>query len=114
MVILALDVLLARPLAAEREDAVLDVDVDVLLPHSEQPLRPDGTRVQLSARTIEAWYHAYRCGGFQALFPRDRGDRGRSRAIGAEIAEHILRAKRERPRRSIRGSERLGGWENDP
>ena len=63
--------------------------------------RPDGTRVQLSARTIEAWYHAYRCGGFQALFPRDRGDRGRSRAIGAEIAEHILRAKRERPRRSI-------------
>jgi len=70
-------------------------------PDSEEPLRPDGTRVQLSARTIEAWYHAYRCGGFQALFPRDRGDRGRSRAIGAEIAEHILRAKRERPRRSI-------------
>ncbi len=64
--------------------------------------RPDGTRVHLSARTIEVWYHAYRRGGFQALFPRDREDRGKSRAIGAEIAEHILRAKRERPRRSIR------------
>ena len=48
--------------------------------------RPDGTRVQLSARTIEAWYHAHRRGGFQALFPRDREDRGKSRAIGAEIA----------------------------
>src|SRR3989442_5054167 len=36
MVILVLDVLLARPLAAEREDAVLDVDVDVLLPHAGQ------------------------------------------------------------------------------
>jgi transposase InsO family protein len=64
--------------------------------------RPDGTRVQLKARTIEGWHHAYRHGGFQALFPRDREDRGRSRAICAETAEHILRAKRERPRRSIR------------
>jgi transposase InsO family protein len=64
--------------------------------------RPDGTRVQLSARAIEAWYYAYRRGGFQALFPQDREDRGKSRAIGAEIAEQILRVKRERPRRSIR------------
>jgi transposase InsO family protein len=64
--------------------------------------RPDGTRVQLSARTIEGWYHAYRRGGFHALFPHERADRGRSRAIGAEVAEQILRVKRERPRRSIR------------
>ena len=64
--------------------------------------RPNGSRVQLSARTIEAWYYAYRRGGFQALFPRDREDRGRSRAICAEVAEMILRVKRERPRRSIR------------
>ena len=64
--------------------------------------RPDGTRVQLAARTIEAWYYAYRHGGFRALFPQDRADRGRSRAIAAEIAEQILRVKRERPRRSIR------------
>src|SRR5437867_13446182 len=34
--------------------------------------RPDGTRVQLSARTIEGWYHAHRAGGSQALVPRDR------------------------------------------
>lgn len=64
--------------------------------------RPDGRRVRLSARTIEAWYDAYRRGGFQALFPRDRRDRGLSRAISAELAEQILRVKRERPRRSIR------------
>jgi transposase InsO family protein len=64
--------------------------------------RPDGRRVQLSARTIEAWYYAYRGGGFEALYPRDRADRGRSRAISAEVAEQILRVKRERPRRSIR------------
>ena len=32
----------------------------------------------------------------------DRRDRGRSRAIAAEVAEQVLRVKRERPRRSIR------------
>ena len=64
--------------------------------------QPDGTYVQLSARTIESWYYAYRHGGFQALFPQDRSDRGCSRVISAEIAEQILRVKRERPRRSIR------------
>jgi transposase InsO family protein len=69
--------------------------------------QPDGTYVQLSARTIESWYYAYRHGGFQALFPQDRADRGRSRAIGAELAEQILRVKRERPRRSIRRIIRL-------
>jgi transposase len=64
--------------------------------------RPDGTRVHLSARTIETWCDAYRRGGFHALFPADRQDRGRSRAIAPAIAEQILRVKRERPRRSIR------------
>src|SRR5207245_1521407 len=64
--------------------------------------QPDGTYVQLSPRTIESWYYAYRHGGFQALFPQDRSDRGCSRVISAEIAEQILRVKRERPRRSIR------------
>jgi putative transposase len=63
--------------------------------------QPDGTYVQLSPRTIESWYYAYRHGGFPALFPQDRADRGRSRAISAELAEQILRVKRERPRRSI-------------
>ena len=69
---------------------------------ARQQQQPDGTHVQLSPRTIESWYYAYRRGGFQALFPHDRADRGSSRAIPAEHAELILRIKRERPRRSIR------------
>ena len=64
--------------------------------------RPDGRHVRLSARTIEAWFYAYQGGGFAALHPGDREDRGKSRAIRAEVAETILRAKREKPRRSIR------------
>jgi len=63
---------------------------------------PDGRIVQLSARTIEAWYYLHKRGGFEALIPDARADRGRSRAIRAEIAEVIVRAKREKPRRSVR------------
>jgi len=64
--------------------------------------RPDGRAVRLSARTIEAWYHRYRAGGFAALKPQVRRDRGRTRSIRPAVAELLLRAKREKPRRSIR------------
>ena len=64
--------------------------------------RPDGQLVKLSARTLEAWYYAYRRGGLSALGRRRRRDHGHSRAISDELAELIVRAKRERPRRSIR------------
>jgi transposase InsO family protein len=64
--------------------------------------RPDGQFVKLSARTVEAWYLAFKKGGFEALFPKDRKDQGKSRAILKEVAEVILKTKRERPRRSIR------------
>ncbi|MBI3200150.1 MAG: Mu transposase C-terminal domain-containing protein [Myxococcales bacterium] len=63
---------------------------------------PGGRLVRLSARTIESWYLAYRKGGLRALEPEARIDCGRSRAIRAEVAELLLRAKREKPRRSIR------------
>lgn len=63
---------------------------------------PSGRLVRLSARTLEGWYLAYRKGGFRALEPETRTDCGRSRAISAEVADLLLRAKREKPRRSIR------------
>lgn len=63
---------------------------------------PSGRLVRLSARTIESWYLAYRRGGLRALEPGTRADCGQSRAIRAEVAELLLRAKREKPRRSIR------------
>jgi transposase InsO family protein len=63
---------------------------------------PDGRVVELSPRTIESWYYAHQHGGFEALYPCTRADCGQSRAIAPEIAELILRAKREKPRRSIK------------
>jgi transposase InsO family protein len=62
---------------------------------------PDGSLVELSPRTIESWYYAYKRGGFEALCPSTRSDCGQSRAIAPDVAELILRVKREKPRRSI-------------
>jgi len=63
---------------------------------------PDGRLVTVSERTIENWYYAHRAGGLAALEPQTRSDAGQSRVIRPEVAELLLRAKRERPRRSIR------------
>jgi len=63
--------------------------------------RPDGKLVELSPHTIESWYYAHKHGGFEALYPCTRSDCGRSRSIAPEVAELILRVKREKPRRSI-------------
>jgi putative transposase len=63
---------------------------------------PDGRVVRVSARTIEAWYYAHRAGGLAALMPEPRGDSGASRSMSAAVQDLIVRAKRERPRRSIR------------
>jgi putative transposase len=63
---------------------------------------PDGRRVRLSSRTIEAWHYAWRRKGLDGLRPGPRADSGSSRAIRKDLVEWILRAKREKPRRSIR------------
>lgn len=64
--------------------------------------RPDGQLVRLSPRTIEGWYRRYLRGGFAALQPRGRRDAGQSRVLDAEVVDLVLRAKREKPRRSVR------------
>jgi putative transposase len=63
---------------------------------------PGGGFVELSARTIEDWYYAYKKGGFKALFPQTRSDRKKTRSIRPEVAELLIKAKRENPRRSVR------------
>jgi len=63
---------------------------------------PDGRRIVLSPRTIESWYYAWRKDGLDALRPGTRADFGTSRAIRPDLSEWVLRAKREKPRRSIR------------
>ena len=68
---------------------------------------PDGRNRRLSARTIESWYHTWRHGGFTALLPTTRSDARQTRSIRPAVADLLLRAKREKPRRSIRRLIRL-------
>jgi putative transposase len=63
---------------------------------------PDGREVTLSARTIESWHYWYQHDGLTGLMPKNRSDKGRTRAVRPEVAELLLRAKAEKPRRSIR------------
>jgi putative transposase len=63
-------------------------------------LCPDGKQRRIEPRTIENWYYAYKNGGFARLLPRNRKDLGTS-DIRAELADLLLRAKQEKPRRSV-------------
>jgi transposase InsO family protein len=65
-------------------------------------LDPDGFPVHVAARTIEEWHYVYQHRGLTGLMPRTRSDCGISRAIRVDVAELAVRAKREKPRRSIR------------
>jgi putative transposase len=61
---------------------------------------PDGRSIRVAAKTIESWLTLHRRGGFEALMPRERSDRNRSRCIPDELQVLILDMKRERPGRS--------------
>ncbi len=67
---------------------------------------PGSRNSHLSEKTIEAWFYDWRRGGIEALEPKVRSDRGQSK-IAPEVQAAILAAKRENPRRSIRGIRRL-------
>ena len=61
---------------------------------------PDGSVDTIAAETIRRWHYAYQRDGFTALLPNDRSDLGTT-DIREDLTDLILRAKRERPRRSI-------------
>ena len=63
---------------------------------------PHGLEVRLSESTIEGWHYAYRREGLSGLMPKQRSDKGTSRGIRREVVDLLLRAKAEKPRRSIR------------
>jgi putative transposase len=61
---------------------------------------PGSQRTAVSVDTLLKWAIRYRTGGFEALAPRARRDRGRSRTITPPLAELIERLKRENPHRT--------------
>ena len=61
---------------------------------------PDSKRTGVSVDTLLDWAQRYRNGGFEALAPKPRQDRGQSRAVTPQLASLIERLKRENPHRT--------------
>ncbi len=62
---------------------------------------PGSTRTRVAAETIRDWLKAYRRGGFDALLPTPRADRGRTRRLPPGVVEALLAAKEANPQLSV-------------
>lgn len=63
-------------------------------------IHPDGTVKHYAPGTIEKWYRNYKEGGFDALIPTGRGDRGKPRKLDDDLQEQIKYLKTNYPRMS--------------
>jgi transposase InsO family protein len=63
---------------------------------------PGTQRTRVAGETIRHWLKCYRAGGFDALLPKVRADRGRPRRIGDDIAELLVAIKEQHPQLSVR------------
>jgi transposase InsO family protein len=66
---------------------------------SKQCFRPPGAEITrtFSVPTLERWYYAWKSGGLPALIPQPRSDRGRARALDAELRDLVCEIRREHP-----------------
>jgi transposase InsO family protein len=64
---------------------------------------PGTSRTRVAAETIRHWIKRYRVGGFDALMPKARADRGRARKIPDDITELLIAIKEEHPGLAVRG-----------
>ena len=63
---------------------------------------PGTQRTRVAAETIRDWLHHYRQGGFDALYPKPRADRGQSRRLSPDVAELLVTIKAEHSTWSVR------------
>lgn len=59
---------------------------------------PDGRCVKYSWKTPQKWHYLYKKGGFDALLPKNRSDKGIPRALPDTAIEEICRLKEKYPR----------------
>lgn len=66
---------------------------------TKEPLiLPDGRSVKYSWKTPQKWHYLYKKGGFDALLPKTRSDKGIPRALPDTAVEEIYRLKEKYPR----------------
>jgi len=62
---------------------------------------PGTQRTRVAAETLRDWLKHYRRGGFDALLPKPRTDRGQSRSLPQAVADALLAFKEDQPELSI-------------
>lgn len=63
---------------------------------------PGSRRTRVAAETLRDWLKRYRRGGFEALVPRPRADRGQPRRLPDTVAEVLIATKESAPQLSVR------------
>jgi transposase InsO family protein len=63
---------------------------------------PGTSRQRVAESTVRQWLRDYREGGFDALIPRPRADRGEPRTLRPELAERLVQIKEEHPALAVR------------
>jgi len=63
---------------------------------------PGTSRTRVAAETLRDWLKRYREGGFDALLPKPRADRGTPRALSAAVTDQLLAIKEANPALSVR------------
>ena len=63
---------------------------------------PGTRRTRVAVETMRDWLSLYRNGGFEALYPKTRSDRGLPRRLPPEVAEVLLTLKCEQPALSVK------------
>ena len=63
---------------------------------------PGTRRTRVVVETMRDWLSLYRNGGFEALYPKTRADRGQPRRLPPEVAELLVSLKTEQPARSVK------------
>jgi putative transposase len=65
---------------------------------AEEHQIPGTSRTRVAVETLRDWIKRYRDGGFDALVPKRRADRGTARALSAAISEALLAIKEDNPK----------------
>ena len=69
---------------------------------------PGTDRTRVAANTMRGWVKLYRRGGFDALYPKPRTDRGQPRRLTPEVAERLVALKTGNPSRFGAGDHQDG------
>ena len=62
---------------------------------------PGTTRTRVAPETLRDWLRHYRRGGFEALLPKPRADRGRPRVLPPQVVDVLLGIKEGNPKLSV-------------